>query len=202
MKRTLVSTVVLAATMSGTAVAGGLIDSGKAAGARLAVGTEKLAVGTLDFLHKAESSRIYLGIQLFNGDLDGVDELGQDMSVLNATFGYKIGRGLAVEARFGAGSDQLDTVAQDPVSSYAASLVRYQYTWDNNIMAYAGVGVGLRNHSRVLGINENQLGGALAFGVNLFGNDNSAINIEYFTVDGPDRYSAIGIGFHHYFGRR
>lgn len=179
MKRTLVSTLVLTATMCGQAVNG----------------------GTLDFLQQADSSNIYLGFQLYNGDLDGVDGVGQDMSVLNATLGYNVKGGISVEGRVGAGSDQMDTLIQDPVSSYVAGLVRYHYTWHSNIMVYAGLGVGVRSHSSVVDVDDSQIGATVSFGVNLFGNDNTAINIEYFAIGGDERYSSIGIGVHHYFGK-
>jgi hypothetical protein len=178
MKRTLVSTLVLTAAMCGQVVNG----------------------GTLDFLQQADTSNIYLGFQLYNGDLDGVEGVGQDMSVLNATLGYTLKAGISVEARYGAGSDQLDSLVQDPVSSYIAGLVRYHYTWDN-IMVYAGAGMGVRGHSSVLeGVDDRQIGVTVSFGVNLFGNDKSAVNLEYFTISGDERYSAIGFGYHHYFG--
>ncbi len=179
MKRTLVSTLVLTAAMCGQAVNG----------------------GTLDFLQQTDSKNIYLGFQLYNGDLDGVDGVGQDMSVLNATLGYSLVGGISIEARLGAGSDQLDSLIQDPVSSYMAGLVRYHYTWNSNIMVYAGAGLAVRGHSSVIDVDDQQFGAAVSFGLNLFGNDNTAVNLEYFAISGDERYSSIGIGVHHYFGK-
>jgi len=168
---------------------------------RAAVLTSALAVSavygaTLDFLQKSDSSKVYLGLMLNNGDIKDVEGVGQDMSLFSATLGYRLLPRVSVEGRFGAGSDELSSLMQDPVSTYVAGLVRYQYTWDSKIMAYASVGAGVRRHSSVLDIDDqDQAGLALAFGINLFGNKNTAVNIEYFAIGGDQLYSSIGIGF-------
>jgi hypothetical protein len=68
-------------------------------------------------------------------------------------------------------------------------------------MAYAAVGTSLRTHSEAVDVNDLQAGGAFAFGVNLFGSDKTAVNIEYLYLGGPQAMRSIGIGFHRYFGK-
>jgi len=79
-------------------------------------------------------------------------------------------------------------------------MLRYHYTWDNNLMAYAAAGAAVRMHSDLLdNVEETQTGAAFAVGVNLFGSNSTAINIEYFYMGGEQATKSIGIGFQHYF---
>lgn len=185
MKKTLVSAALLAA-MAGSAGAS-TFDSIKSK--------------SMDFLDDWNRHDFYLGILISNSDLSEEDGIGQDMSVLNATFGYVFPKGFALEARFGAGTDQPDSLIQDPVTTYSAAMLRYHYTWSNNVMAYAGVGTSLRTHSDAVEVNDIQAGGAFAFGLNLFGTDQTAVNIEYLYLGGPEAMRSIGIGFHRYYGK-
>ncbi len=185
MKKTLVCAAMLAA-MTGSAGASTL---------------DSIKSNTMDFLDDWNRSDFYLGLLVSNSDIDEEDDVGQDMSVFNATFGYVFPKGFSLEARFGVGSDQPDSLFQDPVTTYSAAMFRYHYTWTNNVMAYASVGTALRTHSDAVDANDLQAGGAFAFGMNLFGSDHTAVNIEYFYMGGPEAMRSIGIGFHRYFGR-
>ncbi|OED43017.1 hypothetical protein AB833_04775 [Chromatiales bacterium (ex Bugula neritina AB1)] len=156
--------------------------------------------GPLDFMKGWSKSNFYMGLLVSNSDIDGETGAGLDMSVINATLGYSLGKGLSVEGRFGAGSDQAESLFQDPVSNYAAGMLRYHYTWKNKIMAYAAAGGATRVHSNVVEADRNQTGAAFALGMNLFGSAKTAINVEYFYMGGAQATKSIGIGFHHYFG--
>ena len=68
-------------------------------------------------------------------------------------------------------------------------------------MTYASVGTSIRTHSDAVEVNDLQAGGAFAFGLNLFGSNQTAVNIEYFYMGGPEAMRSIGIGFHRYFGK-
>jgi len=156
--------------------------------------------GTLDFLDDWNTSDLYFGLVLSNSDIAGESGIGQDMSVYNATVGYQLFSGLGVEGRFGAGSDQAQSVLQDPLSRYFAGMLRYHYTWNTNLMTYAAVGAAVRTHNELLEeVDETQAGAAFALGVNLFGSANTAVNIEYFFMGGEQSTTSIGIGFQHYF---
>ena len=167
----------------------------------LALAGGSAGAGTLDFLKSGwDASDLYMGLLISNSDISGEEGLGQDMNVYNALVGLSLPANLALEARFGAGSDQTESVLQDPLSNYFAGMLRYHYTWDNNIMAYTGVGAAARKHSSLLeDVESNQVGAAFAVGLNLFGSDNTAVNIEYFYMGGEQATSSIGIGFQHYF---
>lgn len=156
--------------------------------------------GPLDFLKEWDKSNYYLGLLVSNSDIEGETGAGQDMSTINATFGYVFPKSLSLEARFGAGSDDSNSLFEDAVTNYAAGMLRYHYTWSNNIMGYASVGVAARSHSNVVEA-DSQSGAAVAIGVNLFGNERTALNIEYFYLGGTESIASIGIGFHHYFGK-
>ncbi len=185
MKKTLVCAAVFAAM------------TGSAGAARL----DAIKANTMDFLDDWNRSDFYLGLLISNSDLDEEEGVGQDMNVFNATFGYVFPRGFALEGRFGAGSDQPSSIFQDPVTQYAAAMFRYHYTWTNNVMTYASIGTSIRTHSEAVEVNDLQAGGAFAFGLNLFGTDQTAVNIEYFYMGGPEAMRSIGIGFHRYFGK-
>lgn len=177
MKKTLMSTAVLVAMM-GNAEA-----------------------DTLEFLDDWNKSDFYLGILLSNSDIAGETDVGLDMGTMQATFGYVFPKGIALEARFGIGSDETTSLMQDPVTSYGAAMFRYHYTWSNNIMAYAGAGVSIRSHSDAVDAKNLQSGVAFTLGVNLFGSNRTAVNIEYQYLGGEEELKAIGIGFHRYFGK-
>lgn len=161
---------------------------------------------TLDYLRDFNpredfnKKNFYLGIQAANGDIDGVGEVGEDVGTLNGTLGFFFKWGISLEARIGLGSDQPASLFQDPISRYAAGMLRYHYTWNDNIMAYASAGAGFRLHSDDVDA-DSTAGIAAAFGLNLFGTKRTALNVEYSYLGGGDAASSIGIGFHHYFGK-
>ena len=156
--------------------------------------------GTLDFLKGWNTTDLYMGLLVSNSDIDGETGIGQDLNVYNATVGITLPWRFAVEGRFGAGTDQTESLLQDPVSNYFAGMLRYHYTWDNGLMAYAAAGAAVRNHSDLLeDVESTQSGAAFAVGVNLFGSENTAINFEYFFMGGEQATKSIGIGFQHYF---
>lgn len=157
--------------------------------------------GTLDFLDKWDKSDFYVGLLISNSDIAGETGAGLDMGSINATLGYSFPNGIALEARAGIGSDQTNSLFQDPVTTYAAAMLRYHYTWNNNLMAYAGIGGSVRAHSSAVGANNSQGGAAFVLGLNLFGSDQTAVNIEYQYLGGEEAMKSVGIGFHHYFGK-
>jgi len=190
MKKTLARTlaVALKRTQVGAAVFLGLAATADAS--------------NLEFMNSMNKSNYYMSLLLSNSDIAGENGIGQDLSVFNATVGYELPRGLSVEARFGVGSDQATSLMQDPVSSYAAAMVRYHYTWSNRLSAYAAAGGAVRAHSDAVSAAATQGGAAFAVGLNLFGNHQTAVNIEYLFMGGEQATSSVGIGFHHYFGRK
>lgn len=155
--------------------------------------------GTLDFLKNWNSTDMYMGLLVSNSDISGQSGLGQDMNVYGATLGVMLPKGFAIEGRFGVGSDQTESLLQDPLSNYFAGMLRYHYTWNSNLMVYAGAGAAVRTHNELLNVEETQAGAAFAVGLNLFGSDNTAINIEYLHMAGDQATNSIGIGFQHYF---
>lgn len=142
----------------------------------------------------------YLGLQAANADISGVEGAGDDISTLTGTLGFFFKWGISLEGRFGIGSDQATSLLQDPVTSYGAGMLRYHYTWNNNVMAYASAGAGVRLHSDVVDA-DSTAGLAAAFGVNLFGTKRTALNVEYLYLGGSEASTSFGIGFHHYFGK-
>ncbi len=161
---------------------------------------------TLDYLRDFNPrddfnrNNFYFGLQAANGDIDGVDGAGDDVGTLNGTLGFFFKWGISLEARLGIGSDQPSSLFQDPVTSYASGMLRYHYTWSNNVMAYTSAGAGIRLHSDVVDA-DSTAGLAAAVGVNLFGSKKTALNIEYLYMGGSEASTSVGIGFHHYFGK-
>lgn len=161
---------------------------------------------TLDYLRDFNpredfnKKNFYLGLQAGNSEIDGVGQDGDDVGTLHGTLGFFFKWGISLEARVGMGSDQPGSLFRDPVSSYGAGMLRYHYTWNENIMAYVSGGAGIRLNSSVADA-DNTAGVAAAFGLNLFGTKRTALNVEYFYMGGGDSSSSMGIGFHHYFGK-
>jgi len=160
---------------------------------------------TLDYLRDFnprkdfDRKNFYFGVVAGNTDINGVDGAGDDIGTLHGTVGFFYKWGISLEGRVGIGSDQPASLLQDPVSSYGAGMLRYHYTWNENIMAYASAGVGIRLNSDI--VDADSTGGlAAAFGLNLFGTKRTALNMEFFYLGGAESSTSMGLGFHHYFG--
>ena len=164
------------------------------------------AAGTLEYLRDFNPRRdfnkenFYLGLQVSSSDIEGVEGAGDDIGTLNGTLGFFFKWGISLEARFGIGSDQPSSLFSDPVSSYSSGMLRYHYTWGNNVMAYAGAGAGIRLQSDAVD-SDSTAGLTAAFGLNLFGTKKTALNIEYLYLGGGEANTSLGIGIHHYFGK-
>ena len=79
-------------------------------------------------------------------------------------------------------------------------MLRYHYTWGNNVMAYASAGAGVRIHSDFVDA-DSTVGLATAFGLNLFGTKKTALNFEFLYLGGSEASTSAGLGFQHYFGK-
>ena len=160
---------------------------------------------TLDYLRDFSPRKdfnkqnFYFGVQVANTDIDGVDGAGDDISTLHGTLGFFYKWGISLETRFGIGSDQPASLLQDPVSSYGAGMLRYHYTWNENVMAYASAGAGIRLNSDDID-SDSSAGLSAAFGLNLFGTKRTAVNMEFFYLGGGEASTSLGLGFQHYFG--
>jgi len=160
---------------------------------------------TLDYLRDFNprddfnKKNFYFGLQAANTDIDGVEGAGDDIGTLHGTIGFFYKWGISLEARFGLGSDQPASLLQDPVSSYGAGMLRYHYTWNENVMAYASAGAGIRLNSDVIEA-DSSAGLSAAFGLNLFGTKRTAVNMEFFYLGGSESSTSLGLGFHHYLG--
>lgn len=162
---------------------------------------------TLDYLRDFNPrddfnrSNFYFGLQAANGNIDGVDGAGDNIGTLNGTLGFFFKWGISLEARLGMGSDQPSSLFQDPVSSFASGMLRYHYTWNENVMAYVSAGAGIRLHNSDYVDADNTAGVAAAFGLNLFGSRKTALNVEYLYLGGSEASTSMGIGFQHYLGK-
>ncbi len=147
-----------------------------------------------------DRANFYYGLQVANGDIEDVDGAGNNIGSLIGTLGFFFKWGISLEARLGLGSDQPTSMFRDPVTSYTSGMLRYHYTWNDNLMAYVSAGMGIRLHSDFVDA-DSTAGIAAAFGLNLFGNKNTAINFEYLYLGGSEASTSAGIGFHHYLGK-
>lgn len=147
-----------------------------------------------------DKRNFYFGVQAGAAEIDGVGDADDDVSTLTGTVGFFYKWGISLEGRFAIGSDQGTSLLSEPVSTYTAGMLRYHYTWNEKIMAYASAGAGIRVHSSDVEA-DNSAGLAAALGLNLFGNKTTALNVEYTYQGGSDTVGFVGIGFQHYFGK-
>ena len=160
---------------------------------------------TLDYLRDFSprddfnKKNFYFGVVAGNTDINGVDGAGDDIGTLHGTVGFFYKWGISLEGRFGIGSDQPGSLLQDPVSSYGAGMLRYHYTWNENVMAYVSAGAGIRLNSDDIDA-DSTAGVAAAVGLNLFGTKRTAVNMEFLYLGGSEASTSLGIGFHHYLG--
>jgi len=161
---------------------------------------------TLDYLRDFnprkdfDKRNVYFAVQASNANINGVDGAGDDVATLNGTLGFFYKWGISLEGRFGIGSDDASSLVADPVTSYGAGMLRYHYTWSNNVMAYASAGAGFQLHSDFVEA-DNTVGLVAAFGLNLFGTKKTALNFEYLYLGGSEATTSLGLGFQHYFGK-
>jgi len=146
------------------------------------------------------SAKMYYGAGLSDGSVDianGTDN-GTDKSLgtVSAVVGLQLLDFFGIQLALGAGSDQTASILSEPLVTYQAALLRLGYRWDR-------VGVYILGGQARMDIdsqfNNSDAGNAFGFGINLFGNETTALNFNVLNLD-DGAFSTATIGFQYYFG--
>jgi len=165
---------------------------------RKVLGSLALSLGLMAGSAQANDvAKMYFGAGFSDGSVE-VGNTGDSKSLgtLSLTVGFQLLDFIGVELEAGSASDQVGSIISEPQASYQAALLRLGYRWDR-----AGVYL-LAGQARLdfaSEINTANSGNAVGFGVNLFGNDTTALNLHVLRLDGGT-FTTATIGFQYYFG--
>lgn len=148
-------------------------------------------------VHAEEAvAKLYYGLGFSDGSVDIANGEDKALGTVTGSIGLQLLDFLGVELAVGAGSDQTDSILSEPLVTYQAVLLRLGYRWDRT-------GVYLLAGQARLDIdnqfNNSDAGNAFGIGINLFGNETTALNFNVLDLD-DGAFSTATIGFQYYFG--
>ena len=165
------------------------------------LGTLALGLGLMAGTAQAAGPTLYLGAGFADSNLEfGSDDTS--LGTISTKIGVQLGRFLAVEADLGVMSDDSGSIVSESVVSYQALMARIGFTVDR-AMFYGLAGQARTETDRDTlfgtGGSTNETSNIFGAGVNLFGNETTAINLEvrYF---GDGDLTSAHIGLQHFFG--
>ena len=155
-----------------------------------------LSLGLLAGAAKADTARFYFGAGFADGNVDVTGGSDKSLGTVSATVGVQLLDFIGVELGMGSASDQTGSILSEPLLTYQTVMLRLGYRWDR-------VGVYVLGGQARLDIdsdlNNSDAGNVYGFGINLFGNETTALNLHVLDFD-DGAFTATTIGFQHYFG--
>ena len=138
----------------------------------------------------AERPGQYWGVTLDSAEITDTNGNDDDATNLNLVLGYKFGDFLGVELQGGGGSE--DDVL------YGGAFARFDLPFErvNVFLLAGGATVGFDDAST--GDYETESDVAAGFGVELFGNERTAVRFQYMNY-ADDTYETFGLGLVHHF---
>lgn len=140
-------------------------------------------------------AKMYYGIGFADSSVDQLVGDDESMGTMNATLGFQLLDFVGIELAAGSASDQASSVLSDPVFTYQAAMVRLGYRWDRAGVYILGGQVRLDSDGGTSG-SENVFG----LGLNLFGNETTALNLHFLRFGDDGDITTASIGFQYYFG--
>ncbi len=145
----------------------------------------------------ADVAKLYYGAGFSDGN---VEIIGRDdtksLGTVNLTVGLQLLDFIGVEVQLGNASDDSNSILNDPLVSYQAAMVRLGFR-RGRFGAYVLGGHTLLDVDPSLNFSDS--GTALGFGINLFGNDTTSLNVNFLRLD-EEAFTTATIGFQYYFG--
>jgi len=155
-----------------------------------------LSLGLLAGAAHADAAKLYFGAGFADGSVDVTDGTHKSLGTLSATVGVQLLDFIGVELEVGAASDQAGSILSDTLVGFQSAMLRLGYRW-NRVGVYA-----LGGYARLdvdQDFNDSDGGTALGLGINLFGNETTALNLHVLDFD-DGAFTTTTIGFQHYFG--
>jgi len=145
----------------------------------------------------ARVAKLYYGAGFSDGSVEVTgDSDGKSLGTINATLGLQLLDFVGVELQLGNASDDSNSILSEPLVSYQAAMLRLGYRHDRFGVYLLG---GMARLDVDPALNFSDSGTALGFGINLFGNDTTALNVNFLRLD-EDAFTTATIGFQYYFG--
>ena len=155
-----------------------------------------LSFGLLAGTAHADAAKLYFGAGIADGTVDIANGGEDSLGTLTATVGLQLLDFVGLEFEAGAGSDESDSILNDSLVSYQAVMLRLGYRWDR-----AGIYI-LGGQARMdidNQFNNSDSGNVYGFGINLFGNETTALNFHVLNLD-DGAFETATIGFQYFFG--
>ncbi len=155
-----------------------------------------LSLGLIAGTAQADIAKLYYGVGFSDGSVEVPGNGDRSLGTLTGTIGFQLLDFVGVELEVGAASDQVGSMLSEPLVQYQAALLRLGYRWDR-----AGIYV-LGGQARLdidSSLNNSDSGNAVGFGINLFGNEHTALNLHVLRMD-EGAFTSATIGFQYYFG--
>ncbi len=157
-----------------------------------------MCLGLLSAFAHAETgvAKLYVGAGFTDGSVEVSNNNDRSLGTVSGVLGLQFLDFLGVELAVGSGSDQTDSILSDPLVTYQAVMLRLGYRWDRTAVYLLAGQARLDVDSD---LNNTDAGNAFGFGINLFGNDTTALNFNYLDID-DGAFSTATIGFQYFFG--
>ena len=155
-----------------------------------------LSLGMMTGTAHADIAKMYYGVGFTDGSVKITGNGDKSLGAINATLGFQLLDFIGIELEVGSASDQTASIVSEPLVQYQAAMLRLGYRWDR-----AGIYV-LGGQARLdidKKLNSSDAGNAVGFGLNLFGNETTSLNLHFLSLDGGE-FKTASIGFQYYFG--
>jgi len=155
-----------------------------------------LGLGIFAGQAQADLAKLYYGLGVGDGSVEVTGGGDRSFGSFTGTVGLQLLDFVGVEIQAGAASDDKSSFFNDSMVSYQAAMVRLGFRWDK-VGLYAIGGHAIMDVDSSLNFSDS--GAALGFGVNLFGNETTALNLHFISLD-DGAYENSSIGFQYFFG--
>ncbi|MEE9319240.1 MAG: outer membrane beta-barrel protein [Granulosicoccus sp.] len=155
-----------------------------------------LSLGMMVGTAHADVAKMYFGAGLSDGSVEIPGSGDKSLGTANVTLGFQLLDFVGIELEVGVASDQPGSMLSEPLVQYQAAMIRLGYRWDR-----AGVYV-LGGQARIdmdSSLGNSDAGTAVGFGINLFGNETTALNLHVLRLD-DGAFTSATVGFQYYFG--
>jgi len=163
---------------------------------RKLLGSLALCLGLFAGNAQAEVAKLYYGIGFSDGSVEVPGNSDRSLGTINATIGLQLLDFIGIELEVGAASDQVNSMLSEPLVQYQAAMLRLGYRWDRTGVYLLG---GQARLDVDESLNPTDSGNAIGGGINLFGNETTALNFHVLRFD-EGAFTTATIGFQYYFG--
>lgn len=160
------------------------------------LGSLALCLGLFAGNAQAEVAKLYYGIGFSDGSVEVPGNSDRSLGTVNATIGLQLLDFIGIELEVGAASDQVNSMLSEPLVQYQSAMLRLGYRWDRTGVYLLGGQARLDVDSS---LNPTDSGNAIGGGINLFGNETTALNLHVLRFD-EGAFTTATIGFQYYFG--